>query len=289
MAEAKWTQLPDRGVVAVRGADAAHFLQNLVTNDVDDVADGKAGYGALLTPQGKVLFDFIVHRSGDDFLLDTPREQSAALVQRLTMYRLRAPIEIADESDSRDVVAIWGADAAGLPSDLAVAADPRLPALGFRGIVASGETVAGDVVDAAAYHRHRIALTVPETGMDFALGDVFPHDINMDQIEGVDFAKGCYVGQEVVSRMEHRGTARRRIVKVSAAEALTSGADITADDKPLGTIGSVDGPVGIALVRTDRVARAVADSAAIISDNQPVSITAPAWARFTLDAAGDGA
>lgn len=275
-----WTRLPDRGVVAVRGADARDFLQNLVTNDVEALAPGAAGYGALLTPQGKIQFDFIVFATGDGFLLDAPREAAPSLAQRLGFYRLRAKVEIADRSADLDVVAAWGG-----PAPAGLAPDPRLAALGFRGIVAAGAVPnAGVETSAEAYRLHRTALGVPEAGADFAYGDAFPHDADLDQLNGVAFAKGCFVGQEVVSRMEHRGTARRRIVQVRGSR-LEGGAEIVADGQTIGTIGSVDGAVGLASVRLDRAAEAIAAGRPLTANGNPLELVVPPWARFKLEAA----
>lgn len=280
MASFQWTRLPERGVVAVRGDEAGRFLQNLITNDVDDLAAGVAGYGALLTPQGKVQFDFILHKSTDGFLFDIVRGIAADLAKRLTFYRLRTPVEIADRSEELSVVAVWG-DVPVIADPLVLAPDPRLPALGMRAIVAGDAALLDGIeADPAAYHRHRIALGIPEGGTDFAHGEVFPHDADIDQIGGIDFAKGCYVGQEVVSRMEHRSRARRRIVHVRSDEALPPDTELRAGDLPLGTIGSVDGKAGLALVRVDRVARALRDGTPILAGHQPVTLTLPEWARF---------
>ncbi len=160
-----WARLPDRGVVAVGGEEARDFLQNLVTNNIEALARGAAGYGALLTPQGKIQFDFIVFATDDGFLFDLPREAAASFAQRLGFYRLRAKVEIADKSDDLDVVAAWGGDAAP-----GLAPDPRLAALGFRGIVASGVAPDGGAETAAeAYRHHRTALGVPEAGRGLCL------------------------------------------------------------------------------------------------------------------------
>ncbi|WP_099900809.1 YgfZ/GcvT domain-containing protein, partial [Methylobacterium frigidaeris] len=196
--------LPDRTVVAVTGADASSFLQGLLTCNVETLPEGEARLGALLSPQGKILFDFLVSRAPDGFRLDVARDRVTDLVKRLTLYRLRAQVTI--EVLPLAVVAGWGAEA---PSP--ALRDGRLADLGWRLYLPEDEAPATDA-DAAAYAAHRIGLGVPEGGTDFALGDAFPHEALMDQLGGVDFKKGCYVGQEVVSRMQHRGTARTRIV-----------------------------------------------------------------------------
>ena len=286
MAQAIWTRLPQRGVVEIGGAEAAHFLQNLVTNDIDAIADGGSGYGALLSPQGKVQFDFIIFRDGTQFLFDLPRERIAAFVARLTFYRLRSSVEIVDRSDERDIVAARGD--ASIPASFRLAApDPRLSSLGIRAIAERGVEV-GDAPpgDAASHHHHRIALGVPEGGVDFTYEEAFPHDANIDQLGGIAFAKGCYIGQEVVSRMEHRGTARRRVVMVRGDGPLVRGAKLTAADQAIGTIGSVADKIGLALVRTDRAGRAFAANAPIIADGNEVTLTIPEWANFNWPVAG---
>ena len=212
-------RLDDRGVVRIAGPDAEGFLQNIVTTDMSRVADGRAGFGALLTPQGKILVDFLVFPDGEGYLIDLPAAAVADFVKRMTLYRLRARVTVADESATRAVFVFWGGAAPRVAG--AVAADPRLAALGWRGILA-GHAVPDDseAADAAAWQAHRIALGVPEGGRDFAFGDAFPHDADMDDLGGLDFRKGCYVGQEIVARMQHRGTARRRAVQVRAASPL---------------------------------------------------------------------
>ena len=277
-----WTELPDRGVVEVGGPDARHFLHNLVTSDLERVAHGRAGYGALLTPQGKILFDFIMLADGDRFLLDTPRDKAAELAKRLGFYKLRAAVEIADRSAERTVIAAWDS-ASPPPLGAIVAPDPRLPALGFRAVVtASTEPPGWHHATPADYAAHRIALAVPEGGKDFAFGDAFPHDADMDQLGGVDFVKGCYTGQEVVSRMEHRGTARRRIIRIRSkgGPLPTAGTAIIAGGQELGTIGSVSGEEGLASIRLDRAAEAILAGTPISAGGIAVELALPQWAKF---------
>ncbi|MGA7116977.1 MAG: folate-binding protein, partial [Hyphomicrobium sp.] len=242
--------LPDRGIVAVNGSDATKLLQGLVTNDVALLDTQPAIYAGLLSPQGKILFDFIVVKTRDGALIDVAKDQAAALVKRLTMYKLRAAVTIADVSADHTVVAAFGPDAQfgqGI-----VYSDPRLPDLGLRAIVETKDAVAVNS-EASAYHAFRIGLGVPEGGLDYAFGDAFPHEALFDQLHGVSFTKGCYVGQEIVSRMEHRGTARKRIVPVNADGPLVEGAAVMAGEVEIGRVGSVAGSRGLALLRLDRV------------------------------------
>jgi hypothetical protein len=281
--------LQDRGVVGVGGPDAPKFLQDLVTADIERVSADAAGYGGLLTPQGKILFDFIIYRPADRFLLDAPRTAVPDLAKRLLFYRLRAKVEIVDLSESHRVIAAWGSDEKPA-GPTAFVPDPRLAALGFRAIAPASEELhlpGWRVADAGAYHAHRIALGVPEGGVDFIYGQAFPHDADMDQLGGVDTRKGCYVGQEVVSRMEHRGTARRRIVVARAAAPLpAAGTPIAADGRTLGELASVSGTSGLARVRIDRVKAALDAGTPLEAGGVPLSLAIPGWAHFDWSAGG---
>lgn len=290
MGEPKIAELPRRGVVAVSGEDAVKFLNDLITTDLPD-ADGRAGYGGLLTPQGKILFDFLIFRDHGRFLFDLPRALVPDFVKRLGFYKLRARVDVADLSDDHIAVAAWGGDTPPI-LDGPVAPDPRLVALGFRAIVPAGADMAPDFAEAteADYDAHRVGLAVPEGGVDFAFGDAFPHDAVMDQLSGVDFRKGCFVGQEVVSRMEHRGTARRRFVIATAADAPlpAPGTPVTAVGKPIGTLGTGAGRTGLALVRIDRAGSALRDGIPIAAGDVAISLSLPPWAKFTWpETAGD--
>ncbi|WP_375305276.1 folate-binding protein [Bradyrhizobium sp. A11] len=256
--------LPDRGVVKVAGEDARNFLNGLVTTDLDRLKPGLGRFGALLTPQGKIIVDFLITEvpagHGGGFLIDCPKALADSLATKLKFYKLRAKVTV--ENLDLGVLAAWDGQPAAQP-DLAFA-DPRNDALGLRILIPEdlkqklSDLIGADLVDAAEYEAHRIALGVPRGGLDFMYGDAFPHETNMDRLAGVDFDKGCYVGQEVVSRMQHRGTARTRSVQVLLDGASPeAGATILAGDKPVGTIGSTSGGKGIALVRIDRVADAL--------------------------------
>jgi len=228
--------LPDRGVVKVAGDDARRFLNGLASNDIGKVAPGQARFAALLTPQGKIIVDFIAAEAepgdGGGFFLDCPRALAPALVERLNFYKLRAKITVENLSEALGVMAVW--DGAALSEDGLSYPDPRLAALGTRSVLppqlvaeAAG-ALGATLTEAEAYDAHRIALGVPRGGMDFIYGDTFPHEADMDQLAGVDFDKGCYVGQEVVSRVEHRSSARTRIVPVVFEYAPSSGLPVMA-------------------------------------------------------------
>lgn len=274
--------LTDRGVVAVKGPDAEKLLQGLLTNDVAGLVPGRAVFAGLLSPQGKILFDFIVHRTADGLLLDVERSSAPQLAKRLTLYRLRSNVEIADRSDDFAVAVTWASDGEQAVND----ADPRLSQLGTRRVqsVADTPVLSGTPADERAYHAHRIALGVPEGGRDYAYGDTFPHEALYDQLHGVSFDKGCYVGQEIVSRMQHRGTARKRIVKVSGEAPLpATGTAIAAGGVEIGTLGSTSGSDGLALVRLDRAAEFKAKGVAIVAGDVAIKLAVPAYVTFALE------
>jgi tRNA-modifying protein YgfZ len=258
--------LPDRGVVKVSGDGARDFLNGLVTTDVALLRPHLGRFGALLTPQGKIIVDFLITEApaghGGGFLIDCPRALAQTLTDKLGFYKLRAKVGIENLSDSLGVLAAWDGNPVVKP-DLTFA-DPRNAALGWRILIPSelaqkvADLIGADLVDATAYDAHRIASVVPRGGLDFMYGDAFPHETNMDRLHGVDFDKGCYVGQEVVSRMQHRGTARTRTVRVMVdGPAPEPGAVILAGDKSVGTMGSTAGEAGLALIRIDRAADAL--------------------------------
>ena len=291
MSEGRIAVLVRRGVVAVGGPEAEMFLNDLVTADISRAGPGQAVFAALLTPQGKILFDFIVLRDSDRFLFDLPRALTADFARRLGFYRLRAKVTVDDVSADNQVLAVWGPEGVHHIDGVA-APDPRLAALGWRIVapadqppVLSGFAPATE----ADYDAHRIPLGIPEGGIDFAFGDVFPHDADMDQLAGVDFSKGCYVGQEVVSRMEHRGTARRRFVIARATGALpAAGAIVAAGGKAIGTLGSSAGEQALALVRLDRAREAIDAGTPILAGDAPLTLSLPGWARFGWPQARDG-
>src|SRR5260221_1747848 len=259
--------LPDRGVVKVSGDDARDFLNGLLTTDATLLRPGLGRFGALLTPQGKIIVDFLITEApsghGGGFLIDCPRALAQALADKLGVYKLRAKVAVENLSDSLGVLAAWDGDFTVKP-DLAFA-DPRHLGLGWRILVPEelkqkvADLIGAELVDSPAYDAHRIASGVPRGGLDFTYGDAFPHETNVDRLHGVDFEKGWYVGQEVVARMQHRGTARTRTVRMLIdGPAPEPGAVILAGEKPVGTMGSTAGHNGLALIRTDRVADAVA-------------------------------
>ena len=258
----KAAMLEDRGVLSVTGADATGFLQGLLTNDVERLAPGEARYAALLTPQGKVLFDMIAVRAqpamSRPILLDCAAAQAADLAKRLGFYKLRAKVAIADVNADRAVVAFWGDEPPHVDDGL-LYADPRDPRLGWRAILPRPIAAAIGSAQVGEYEGLRIAVAAPKGGLDFAYGDTFPQDANFDLLHGVDFDKGCYVGQEVVSRMKHRGTARKRVARVKlAGPAPAPGTPVMDRELAVGALGSSSGREALALLRLDRAEEAAA-------------------------------
>ncbi|MBY5642830.1 YgfZ/GcvT domain-containing protein [Rhizobium leguminosarum] len=274
--------LKDRSLLFVSGAEAQSFLQNLITTDIAALEADEARPGALLTPQGKILFDFMIWRDGDGYTIETDAGQRDGLLKRLTMYKLRAAVTLA-QSTEEGITVSWGEDAEGARG----ARDSRFAKAGVTLTRRAGRH--GDGAE-ALYDALRISHGIVTSGSDFALQDAFPHDVLMDFNGGLSFRKGCYVGQEVVSRMQHRGTARRRVVTVSAATDLPgTGTEITAAGKPVGTLGSVDGGNGLAIVRIDRAGAAMAAGTPLLAGDTPVSLVLPAWSGLVFPASADEA
>jgi folate-binding protein YgfZ len=269
-------RLDDRAVIEISGEEAERFLQNVITTDIASLAEGVARAGALLSPQGKILFDFLVSRSGDaTFVLECAASPADDLTRRLMLYKVRAKVAI-EKREQRLVAVRWrlGPAAPG-PGWLA---DSRFPSPVWRRY---DEPLPAADATAAEWHAFRIASGIAEGGLDFPPGDAFPHDVLLDQVGGVGFAKGCYVGQEVVSRMQHRGTARRRVLIVEAeADLPGAGAEVTAGGRAVGTLGSAAGRLGLAIVRIDRVKAALDSGTEILVGGVPATLSIPEWARF---------
>ncbi|MGP6087916.1 CAF17-like 4Fe-4S cluster assembly/insertion protein YgfZ [Antarctobacter jejuensis] len=224
-----------RKVLRVRGTGAADFLQGLVTNDVKGLKDGLV-YAALLTPQGKYMADFFLAPDGEDVLIDADADQAASLLQRLSMYKLRAPIEITET----DIQVTRGLGE--MPEG--AFADPRHPSLGWRGY-------AGQPGTDADWDALRVAACVPSAGVELT-PDTFILEAGFERLHGVDFRKGCYVGQEVTARMKHKTELRKGLAQVQVDGAAPAGTEIMAGEKPAGTLFTQSGGQGIAYLRFDR-------------------------------------
>ncbi len=268
--------LTDRKFIRVSGTGATDFLQNLISAEIEALPKGEARMSALLTPQGKILFEFLIWRDGDGYVLETGSDQQDALLRRLTMYKLRAPVDLA-ALDVEGVCVFWDQDA---PEGSVK--DGRFAKAGIALHRLPGGSSEGSAAD---YDALRIANGIVVAGTDYALQDAFPHDVLMDVNDGVSFRKGCFVGQEVVSRMKHRGTARRRVVIVSAENTLpATGTEITAGGKPIGVLGTVNGTQGLAIIRTDRAADAMASGNAMTAEGVTLSVVLPAWSGLSFPA-----
>ncbi|KIZ44977.1 MULTISPECIES: folate-binding protein YgfZ [Rhodopseudomonas] len=277
--------LPDRGVIKVSGDDARHYLNGLFTTDITKLRPGTGRFGALLTPQGKIIADFFITEAtaddGGGFFIDCARTLAQPLADKLKFYKLRAKVLVENLSDRLGVLAAWDGAMPTQP-DFSFA-DPRGDRLGWRILLPqelvqkTADLIGAQLLDAAAYEAHRIDCGAPAGGVDFGYGDAFPHEANMDRLHGVDFDKGCYVGQEVVSRMHHRGTARTRIVRVTLDGTIPGpGSDIVAGDKTVGSMGSAADGRGLALMRVDRVADALEAGLPLIAGGTTLQLVDPA-------------
>jgi folate-binding protein YgfZ len=242
----KITPLPHRGVLELSGPDRVSFLNGLVSNDVTKAGPGRAVWAALLTPQGKYLIDFFILSDGERLLLDVPREAIPALMQKLRRYKLRAAVEMKDLSDELKVYATWN----GVPPQIPLtAADPRLHEAGYR-------CLSGDKVTATAtpedYAAHRIALGLPDGPPDLEPDKTLLLEAGFDELGGVDWEKGCYMGQELTARTKYRGLIKRRLLPVALEHpGVTAGTPIFADGLEVGTIRSAAGRIALATLRLD--------------------------------------
>ena len=279
-------RLPDRGVVSLSGSDAADFLDNLATNDLSGQRVGEARFAGLLTPQGKILFEFLALRTDEGWLLDTRADRLADFVKRLAMYKLRAKITLADVSADTAVAAAWGPKAPAVDDGWRFA-DPRHDDLGWRLIIprAKLEGLEGYAVPESLYHERRVELDVAEGGFDYALGDTFPHEANYDRLNGVSFTKGCFVGQEVVARMQNKTAVRKRVARITSTGPLATGTEIRAGAAVLGTVGSVAGPHALALLRIDRAAEAADKGEPLTVGDATVIVDTAALDRYRASAA----
>lgn len=281
------THLPERCVIRIGGEDALKFLDGLVTNDMTRVTPGQAGYGGLLTPQGKIITDFFVvaldAEDGGGYLIDAPTAMGPDLIKRLGLYKLRAKVTIEDLAETAAVIA--ATDGGLLPPDAGVVfADPRFDAMGDRAIVDRADV--GELASATPedYHNRRIAVGMPDGGKDFGYGGAsnFPHEALFDQLGGVSFTKGCYVGQEVVSRMQHRSSARTRAVPVVFVGGFRSdwGVEVTAGERLIGHIGSTAKGRGIAMLRLDKVADAMVAGEPLLAGGLEIRLEKPPFVHF---------
>ncbi|GGD07314.1 YgfZ/GcvT domain-containing protein [Aquisalinus flavus] len=274
--------LPDRAILHLSGPDTLDFLRGLVTQSLTKLTDDQPVYSLLLTPQGKIISDFFIAKKDDDLLLECPASVAETLKKKLTLYKLRATVEIEDVSHVWTAVQMWGEEErlekviAEAPAFLHAYRDPRLPALGVRvlGPTQAKPALPGEV-SRAEWDGHRTALGVPEFDRDFVSEQTFPMDVNMDRLNAIDYKKGCFVGQEVASRMKRKGEVRKRTLIADATAPLAIGSPVMAGESTLGEITSTAGNQGLALVRLDRLDKA--GDTGIFVDGQTVSLTLPPY------------
>ena len=260
--------LPDRAVIRLAGDDRRHFLQGLITQDIDALAPGRPIFAALLTPQGKILLDFFIIEAGETFLIDVARAAAPDLARRLAMYKLRAKVAI--EIDEGLGVAASAEEISG-PRAFR---DPRLAAMGWRAVVPAGD----DATGANDYDGRRLALGVPECGKDYGPDEMFLLDVNYDALNAVSYKKGCFVGQEVTSRMKRKGEVRRRtLIAQFDGAAPAPGSAVAAGDSTLGeTLSGADGKA-LALIRLDRWEKAKAAGNAPTAEDRDMQLAIPAY------------
>ncbi len=259
--------LSSRALTYISGADALSFLQGVLTCDVRPAFEGKAAvFGALLSPQGKFLHDLFLLPWEGGVVLDVDAGRAADLLARLKMYRLRSAVSM-EPLSGQQLYALWGEEANGQGL-----ADPRLPALGARLVVSAAPK--GQQVDEAAYHHHRLTLGVPDGARDMIVEKSLLLEFGIDQLHGVDFGKGCYIGQEVTARSKFRGQVRKGLYCVSAEGTLPEcGAAIMQEGKEVGLLRSVSGQIGLALVQHE----AAAQGAALLAGQALLVLAKPQW------------
>lgn len=289
------TILSCRDVFLVNGPEAENFLQGLISNDLglldqSNADQSNAIHAALLSPQGKLLYAFFVSRNADNgFYIDCSRLHKPELIKRLQFYRLRAKVNIAEPDPALSVVVLWGKTPdhlpAHLPAHLSVEKtypDPRLPEMGTRALINSKQiNQLTEQTSEDDYHRHRIALGVPDGSVDIATQKLFPHEANFDQLNGISFQKGCFIGQEVIARTEHRGLTRKRIVPVTTKGAVpVPGSDITLDGRVIGTLLSHSGNQALALIHLEKTGEALAQDRPVMAGEARLTPRLPGWAKF---------
>lgn len=264
------TALPQRAVIAITGAEARSFLQRVITNGPENLTEGQAQFSALLTPQGKVLADFLIFDDGEHgLLIDVPASEAAALLKRFTLYRMRAEAEITLREDLAVIAAKGEGEAELQTVALSASPDPRSADLGLRAIAPAG----GPTTDLEAYHTARISAGVAEFGSDYGPAEVFSTDVNHDRMSGIDYKKGCFVGQEVASRMHRKGGVRKRTLRLHVETGtLPKGGELMAGETALGAVTSNAGQFALARVRIDRLQSALDENTPLFIDGEPVQV-----------------
>ncbi|BDW97104.1 glycine cleavage system protein T [Thalassospira tepidiphila] len=304
MSETFYALLPDRAVIRVSGPDRVSFLQGLVSNNIETISAEKSGYGALLTPQGKFLFDFFVyHQDEDSLLIECERgengERAAELFKKLRMYKLRAKAELSDVTDSYDVIAVFGKDALSALSldatpgatahmaDGIKAVDPRLAEMGARVLLPKNAltemaAIGAEESDIETYHQMRVSLGIPNGSEELEIEKSILLENGFEELGGVDFKKGCYMGQELTARTKYRGLVRKRLLPIKIdGPAPDAGTPIMNGDKEAGIIRSVHGDHGLAMIRLERVE----GDAELSAGDAKITVSVPDWVQLPENAA----
>lgn len=299
MVQPTYAMLEDRGVLALGGTDRRSFLQGIVSNDVEKLGPGRVVHAALLTPQGKYLHDFFIVDTGDTLALDCERARIDDLTRRLRVYKLRADVSIDDATDRLAVAALMGEGAAralGLDADPGRAAtfdggvvyvDPRLAEAGVRALLPRDgaeralERAAFTAADAASYDKARLLLGLPDGSRDMVVEKATLLECGFEELNGVDFEKGCFLGQELTARTKYRGLVKRRLVPVRIHGPVPAiGTPVTLDGKEAGEMRSGRDGVGLALMRLERLERAAGSGMAFQCADAVLEPGKPDWARF---------
>jgi len=296
MSEIVFCKLENRGVFSISGADSRGFLQGLISNDIEKVSESKSIYSTFLTPQGKYLFDFFISQLGDELLIDCEKDRLPDFMKRLRLYKLRADVEVLDRSEDFQVMAIWGdgvVEATGLTPKAGAAkplpggtlsVDPRLADAGLRAVLPTGTTSIDGLtmseVDFADYDTHRLTLGLPDSSRDLIVDKSTLLECGIDDLNGIDWKKGCYMGQEVTARSKYRGLVKKRLVPVEVdGPAPEAGTFIMAGDKQAGEMRSSAGDKGLALIKLEFLGD---DISLNFADAPSTSLKAskPGWAEF---------
>ena len=300
MNDAHYTSLTDRGILSVFGLDSLAFLQGIVTNDVAEASSNRVIYSALLTPQGKYLSDFFIVKYDTGFLIDCPASQLNELAKRLTTYRLRAKVDIEDQSKNFNVISLVGKKAlsdTGLPetpgkvissSESIVFFDPRLIELGIRIISPAAatqnflKTMGHTATGIASYKALQFSLGVPDGGDDKILNQAFPLEVGFDELNAISFDKGCYIGQEVTTRMKIRRLVKKRLVPVIfSGRAPQPGSIIRKQDVKAGQIFSVSGKAGLAMLRLEILDQVLAEGIELVAEKTTLKVKKPSWFKIS--------
>jgi hypothetical protein len=267
-----YAPLTDRAVFAVSGDDAESFLQGLITNDIRKATEAQAIFAALLSPQGKFLYDFFIIRHKGKWLFDTDKARLPDLMKRLSMYRLRSKVEFA-EMPELQVMAVWGEERGARHEVRGISyADPRVPELGQRILDKEIPAFAGMTKqEPGDYDRHRLTLSVPDGARDLIPDRSLPLEYGYDELNAIDFNKGCYVGQEVTARTKHRATLRKFIHSVKADAVLPPfGTPVMAAEREIGVMAGSNVQIGLALLRVEEAVRPLSAAGITLTASLPV-------------------